>query len=60
LIKPVKRRELKERRRQLADYLLTCPPTYEDFVKLTPISDPLEADGNDRGERQDRPVDWCA
>lgn len=59
-IKPVKRRELKQRQRQLADYLASCPPTFEDFVELTPILDPAETASADRGGRQDRSVDWCA
>ncbi|MCU1344982.1 MAG: hypothetical protein JWL70_1248 [Acidimicrobiia bacterium] len=59
-VKAVKRRELKQRRQQLADYLETCPPTFEGFVDLAPIVDPLPSAQDDRGERTDRPVDWCA
>jgi hypothetical protein len=59
-LKPIKRRELRERRRQLADYLLTCPPVFEDFVELAPIVDPAATADSSRGPRQDRPVDWCA
>jgi hypothetical protein len=57
--KPVKRRELKQRRRQLADYLATCPPTFEQFVELAPILDPQDVPA-DHGEGRPRAVDWCA
>ena len=41
-VKAVKRRELKQRRRELAEYLETCPTTIEPFIYRSPIEDPPE------------------
>jgi hypothetical protein len=57
--KPVKRKELKARKRELAEYLQNAPETFEEFVELTPIHDPNDVPAN-TGGRHDRAVDWCA